>query len=149
LTEKTLIILNNSYSKKMKKILAVLLTIAIHDARGNWLASWPKDFKWSTVGKVLDTCIQITETAEPWWTTWNDNYLCWKGDENLGFQWSSAGKIDGLRCSRILELGDPHTWFDNYLCVEYDSPYHFSWSWAGKIEGKSCISWNEPADKAS
>jgi len=131
------------------KVLAVLLTIAIHDARNNWLASWPVDFMWSSKGEVLDRrCVHISEAAEPLWTTWWDNYLCWKGDEDL-VQWSSAGKIDGMRCTQILEPKDPHTWFDNYLCVEYGSPYHFSWSYAGKIEGKSCISWNEPADEAT
>jgi len=132
----------------MKKTLALILMLAIHDARDKWLASWPEDFEWSSTGEVLDTCIKVKEGAEPLWFTWRDNYLCWKGDEDLGFKWSSSGRLDGMRCTPILEPADPHTWFDNYLCVEYDSPYHFSWSYAGKIQGKSCISWNEPSEKA-
>ena len=32
------------------------------------------------------------------------------------FEWSSAGAIDGMVCTRILERSDPDTWRDNYFC---------------------------------
>ena len=61
----------------------------------------------------------------------------------------STGAIDGMRCTRILELSDPNSWRDNYLCVPTDSPIFFSWSMAGSLPGKDCIQWTEPDQPAS
>jgi len=116
----------NIYYKKMKKTFAVLLMIAIHEARNKWLASWPDQFEWSTNGTEwstngtvlgrrcirilelaeIDRCSRILELAEPLRSQWRDNYLCWKGDEDLGFKWSSDGRIDGMRCTQTSVKGD-------------------------------------------
>ena len=40
------------------------------------------------------------------------SYPKWPKD----FRWSSAGPINGMVCTQILEPNDPHTWKDNYFC---------------------------------
>merc|ERR1719189_3337956 len=99
----------------MMLILHLLLS-CISGAQNN-LPVWPDDFHWSSGGKPKDyNCIQITEGSEPHYTTWHDNYFCWRNfKRDPGFRWSSAGSIRNMRCTQIHEGSDPHTWNDNYL----------------------------------
>ena len=44
------------------------------------------------------------------------SYPKWPND----FKWSSAGPINGMVCTQILEPNDPHTWIDNFFCHKSD-----------------------------
>ena len=44
------------------------------------------------------------------------SYPKWPKD----FKWSSAGPINGMVCTQILEPNDPHTWTDNFFCHKSD-----------------------------
>eukprot|EP01083_Nonionella_stella_P163997 541488_1 len=90
-------------------------------------------------------CVRWLETADEA-GTWLDNYLCSYND--YGIQWSSAGAINGMRCTHILEGAEPDstTWKDNYLCVPGHSELEFHWSSAGSINGLACVQILETAD---
>jgi len=112
---------------------------------------WPDDFQWSSIGPVLDRCVQIHNWMEPSIYTWNDNYLCWKNGERMSIMWStdcdvSEEEYSDMRCTLIHESSEPYGWTRNHLCVPSDSPYYFSWSEVGPISSKDCIRWSEGAD---
>ncbi|HEX5744352.1 MAG TPA: hypothetical protein VFX84_02790 [Candidatus Saccharimonadales bacterium] len=46
----------------------------------------------------------------------------------IGFKWSSAGPITGMKCTRIDEPSDPDTWHDNYLCIPSSSSLQLAWT---------------------
>lgn len=66
--------------------------------------------------------------------------------KGVQFRFNTAGKINGMHCTRLLEPADPHTWDDNYLCTSEKIGLKFSN--AGTILGKDCYSLNEPSDAA-
>ena len=75
--------------------------------------------RWSYAGPIAGMrCTQIREPSEPFWHTWNDNYLCLPSDSPYQLSWHYAGisNVRGSSCVRWLERADPHTWHDNYLC---------------------------------
>merc|ERR1719254_485590 len=71
---------------------------------GTSLPTWPNDFRFSSAGIPHGyDCIQIWEISQS--TSWQDNYFCWKkGKKNPGLRWSSAGPINGMRCTRTYEV---------------------------------------------
>jgi len=85
-------------------------------------AIFPIDFKWSylNVPKGFD-CIDAVE-----------DHFCWRSNRNNpGVSWSSAGSIDGMYCTQILELANSHTCDRNrksYLCVPRNSELRFFWN---------------------
>lgn len=106
------------------------------DSKGNAFAVKPvpkvpeiKVMKWSHQGEIpgMGKCVQFYEPADP--DTWDDNFLCF--DKDYGFQWSSAGEIPDMYCTKIDEPNDPDTWDDNYLCNPQD--FKLVWSHSGKI----------------
>lgn len=102
-------------------------------------------FTFSADGKNEgQVCVSVDEPADP--KTWADNYIC--SDVDVGFKWSSAGPVAGMRCTNVSESAehDPAIWADNFLCLPETSPYQLEWSTAGKIAGKSCVRWFEAAD---
>jgi len=92
-------------------------------------------------------CVSVNEPADP--DSWSDNFVCSAGD--VGFRWSNAGPIDGMRCVNTAESADSHAvdWADNYACAPIDAPYELRWSSAGPIDGYQCVHFNEPADSGS
>ena len=94
-------------------------------------------------------CVSVDEPGDP--DSWSDNYLCSAGD--VGFRWSTAGPIDGMRCVNVAESAeDPAeaaAWADNYACVPSDAPFELLWSSAGPVDGWQCVHWNEAGDPGS
>jgi hypothetical protein len=103
-------------------------------------------FAWSAAGPLKDmaSCVLVNEPADP--APWGDNYLC--SVQDFGLQWSSAGPLEGMRCTQIQEPAEPpiHGWEDNYLCVPASSPLELAWSAEGRIEKKRCLPVGEPGD---
>lgn len=102
-------------------------------------------FTFSSDGPNADqVCVSLAEPADP--DSWADNYLCTASDE--GLVWSTAGPVDGMRCTHILETAgnSGEGWDDNYLCVPEGSPWELAWRSNGPIAGQECLRFNEAAD---
>jgi hypothetical protein len=102
---------------------------------------------WSTAGpwKDMASCVLMNEPADP--APWGDNYLC--SAKDFGLKWSSAGPIEGMRCTQIQEPAEPpaHSWDNNYLCLPDSSPLELAWSAEGRIPEKKCIQMGERGDR--
>ena len=62
---------------------------------------------------------------------------------DIEMAWSSTGKISGMYCIEVREVGDPYAaaWYDNYLC--FNRPDHgVTYSQGGLSGGNNCISLN-------